>query len=162
MASGSGCFIVGAHPGQGPGKKLVDPWHSTTPAIAQAAEADAADFASFAQFLGVRDLQESSGGAVELVFQPHLVGAVSLPALHGGVTAATLASAARAGMAASGKPGARLASIALQYQRAGQAKTLIARARIDKQGGRTSNVSVSATQDDGARVVATAQCVFLT
>ena len=161
VATGSGCFIVGAHPGQGPGKKLADPWHSTSPAIAHAAAAGAADFASFAQFLGVRNLPEPSGGAVELVFQPHLVGAVSLPALHGGATAAALASAAHAGMAASGKPAARLASISIQYQRAGQAKTLTARARIEKQGGRTSNLSICATQDDGARVVATAQCVFL-
>ena len=83
VATGSGCFIVGAHPGQGPGKKLADPWHSTSPAIAHAAAAGAADFASFAQFLGVRNLPEPSGGAVEIVFQPHLVGAVSLPALHG-------------------------------------------------------------------------------
>ena len=162
VATGSGCFIVGAHPGQGPGKKLADPWHSTSPAIAHAAAAGAANFASFAQFLGVRNLPEPSGGAVELVFQPHLVGAVSLPALHGGATAAALASAAHAGMAASGKPAARLASISIQYQRAGQAKTLTARARIEKQGGRTSNLSIRATQDDGARVVATAQCVFLT
>ena len=161
VATGSGCFIVGAHPGQGPGKKLADPWHSTSPASAQAAAAGAADFASFAQFLGVRNLAEPSGGAVELVFQPHLVGAVSLPALHGGATAAALASAAHACMAASGKPAPRLASISIQYQRAGQAKTLTARARIEKQGGRTSNLSICATQDDGARVVATAQCVFL-
>ena len=162
VASGSGCFIVGAHPGQGPGKKLDDPWHSTSPVIAHAAAADAADFASFAQFLGVKNLAEAPGGAIELAFQPHLVGAVSLPALHGGVTGATLASAAQACMAASGKQAARLASISIQYQRAGQAKTLTARARIEKQGGRTSNLSVSATQDGGARVVATAQCVFLT
>lgn len=167
LASGSGCFIVGAHPGQGPGKVLADPWHSSSPAIAHAAEADAAEFTSFAEFLGARDLGEPSGGAIEMPFQPHLVGAVSLPALHGGVTAAALASAAHACMAAgggraAGRVDARLASISLQYQRAGQAKTLTARARFDKQGGRTSNLVVSATQDDGARVVATAQCVFLT
>lgn len=168
LASGSGCFIVGAHPGQGPGKKLADPWHSTSPEIVLAAVADVADFASFSQLLGLKKLLAPSGGAVEIAFEPHLVGAVSLPALHGGVTAAALASAAQACMAAlpgigmSGKPDARLASISIQYQRAGQAKTLTARARIDKQGGRTSNLSVHATQDDGARVVATAQCVFLT
>ena len=180
VAAGSGCFIVGAHPGQGPGKQLADPWHSTTPAIADAAEADAAEFASFTEFLGVKPVEGSAAAiegvsiasaarsaaalataTVELAFQPHLVGAVSLPALHGGVTAATLASAAHAAMAASGKAGARLASISIQYQRAGQAKTLTARAQIEKQGGRTSNLAVSATQDDGARVVATAQCVFL-
>ena len=172
VASGSGCFMVGAHPGQGPGKQIADPWHSSTPAIADAAEAGAAEFASFTEFLGVKNLPASTRGAmaagavsaaaVELAFQPHLVGAVSLPALHGGVTAAALASAAHAAMTASGKTGARLASISIQYQRAAQAKTLTARARIEKQGGRTSNLAVSATQDDGGRVVATAQCDFLT
>ena len=165
VASGNGCFIVGAHPGQGPGKTLADPWHSTSPAIAAAAEADAAHYASFEEFLGVNRPVGQPGGMVEIPFQPHLVGAVSLPALHGGVSAAALATAAQQCMAVAGAPVAsiaRLASISIQYQRAGQAKTLVARARIEKRGGRTSNLSVSATQDDGARIVATAQCVFLT
>lgn len=177
LASGSGCFIIGAHPGQAPGQVIADPWRlkSAPGAILE----PGVQFASFDEFLGVPAAESLGAAPVEIPFRPHLVGAVSLPALHGGVTAAALMMAAQQAMAQmsvvnaapahttthattgseAGSP--RLASIAIQYLRVGQAKTLSAIAQVSKPGRRTSFVNASATQDGGARVVATAQCVFI-
>ncbi|MBL8382638.1 MAG: thioesterase family protein [Burkholderiales bacterium] len=154
VARAAGAFIVGAHPGGGDGGgRGGEPWR---PARAFAL-GDAAAATHFADLLGlVRD-----GPLLVMPFADRLVGAMSLPALHGGAVAALLATAARELARADGGRAARLAAMTIQYLRAGRAESTSAEAVFEKRGTRSSVVAVSARQGHGAREVARAQCTFV-
>ncbi len=112
---------------------------------------------SFEEFLGLA----RHGSHVRMEFADRLVGAVSLPALHGGAVASLLVSAGRtAALAEPGRAG-RLAAITVQYLRAGRAEATTATAVAEKRGARSAVLSVTAKQAHGSRVVATAQCIFV-
>jgi acyl-coenzyme A thioesterase PaaI-like protein len=153
LASVSGSFIVGAHPGGAGGGA------SGTAELWQPAREfqldDDRDFASYEELLGIA----RHGTHVRMEYADRLIGAVSLPALHGGSVASLLAIAA--GDLAAEAGASRLAAITIQYLRAGRAETTSAAAEWDKRGKRSGVVGVVARQAHGSREVARAQCTFV-
>ena len=83
-----------------------------------------------------------------------LIGAVSLPALHGGSVASLLATAA--GDLAQSATDACLVAITIQYLRAARAENVDAEAEWEKRGARSSVVAAVARQAQGSREVARA------
>lgn len=152
VAQSSGSFIVGAHPG-GAGGSGADLWRAVRPFET----ADPGAFADFDAFLGVL----RTGPLVSMPFADRLVGAVSLPALHGGVVASLLATAAHDLAVADGGRAGRLVAISVQYLRAGRAESTTAAAEFEKRGARSAVVAVSARQAHGTREIARAQCTFV-
>jgi uncharacterized protein (TIGR00369 family) len=121
------------------------------------------DAIPYCRHLGVR--AEVRDGALTLVmpFTPHLVGNVTIPALHGGVIGSLLETAAiaqlmwEAGSAGLPKP----VDIAIDYLRSGRALQSFARAHIAKHGRRVVNVHAQMWQDDESKPVATLRGHFL-
>ena len=151
LVTASGAFMVGAHPGGATGSDMPDPWQA-----ARAIEiGDLSQLDSFDEFLCLA----RHGRHVRMEFADRLIGAVSLPALHGGGVAALLATAA-ADLAGSERA-TRLVAMSIQYLRAGRAETLTASADWEKRGARSSVVAVVARQSHGSREVARAQCTFV-
>lgn len=164
VAQASGSFYVGASPGG-------DTERSDTgeEALHELGRQTAAHFDSFESFAGL--LRDNAGASapqdsatagapmVRLPFAPRLIGAESLPALHGGAVAAVLATAGCD--LAAGESAHHLAVLTVQYLRAGRAEETQAHAVFDKRGGRANFVSVIATQANGTREVARAQCIFV-
>lgn len=151
LVSANGAFIVGAHPGGASGQDLADPWQA--PRAIDIGDLSQLD--SFDEFLGLA----RTGTGVSMVFADRLIGAVSLPALHGGSVASLLATAA--GDLARSATDARLVAITIQYLRAGRAENVEAEAEWEKRGARSSVVAVVARQAPGSREVARAQCTFV-
>ncbi len=165
VAQASGSFYVGASPGG-------DTERSDTgeEALHELGKQTAAHFDSFESFAGL--LRDISGalapqhsapvdarGVVRLPFATRLIGAESLPALHGGAVAAVLATAGCD--LAAGESARHLAVLTVQYLRAARAEETRAHAVFDKRGGRANVASVIATQANGTREVARAQCIFV-
>ncbi len=151
LLTASGAFMVGAHPGGATGSDMPDPWQPARPIEI----GDLSQLDSFEKFLCLA----RHGRHVRMEFADHLIGAVSLPALHGGAVAALLATAA-ADLAGTERA-TRLVAMTIQYLRAGRAETLTANAEWEKRGSRSSVVAVVARQAHGAREVARAQCTFV-
>ena len=153
LATASATFIIGAAPGGERDTDVALPWKP-----ARAFDVgDVASLDSFEEFLGlVRD-----GSYMHMPFADRLIGAVMLPALHGGAVASLLASAAHSLAAAASGRSEHLASISVQYLRAGRAEATTGSAEFDKRGARSMVISCSAKQAKGAREVARAQCVFV-
>ncbi len=151
LVTASGAFMVGAHPGGATGSDMPDPWQSAR----QIDIGDLSQLDSFEEFLCLA----RHGRYVRMEFSDRLIGAVSLPALHGGAVAALLATAA-ADLAGTERA-TRLVAITIQYLRAGRAETLTANAEWEKRGARSSVVAAVARQSHGAREVARAQCTFM-
>ena len=149
VAQAAGSFFVGASPGGDTGRS-----DTGEEALHELGKQTAAHFDSFESFAGLlRD------PVVRLPFAPRLIGAESLPALHGGAVAAVLATAGCD--LAAGESAHRLAVLTVQYLRAGRAEETQAHAVFDKRGGRANFVSAIATQANGTREVARAQCIFV-
>lgn len=177
VASATAAFFLGASPGGTRGNPAGERRHNEVPGTFHAESAQ--QFASFDAFLGLDAVPDGTPAGVEgdaqrgapdrsqhrvqsivqMHFADRLVGAVALPALHGGVVAALLATAAARLVA--GESARRLAAISVQYLRAAKTETAVACAGFDKRGARANMVSVSASQGQGAREVARAQCVFV-
>ncbi len=154
LATSSATFILGSSPGGDREGGAAGMWK---PARGfDVGNVDA--LGSFDEFLGL----SRHGQHVRMEFADRLVGAVSLPALHGGMVASLLASAART--AAASEPGQvnRLATISVQYLRAGRAEATSALGTFVKRGARSAVLSVTARQAHGSREVAHAQCIFVT
>ncbi len=149
VAQATASFIVGAAPGGESERSDTD-----ADALHELRNQTADQFDSYESFVGL-----SRDGAAHLPFAPRLIGAESLPALHGGVVATLLATAACD--LAAGESAHRLAVLTVQYLRAGRAEETRAHAVFDKRGGRANFVSVIATQANGTREVARAQCIFV-
>jgi uncharacterized protein (TIGR00369 family) len=121
------------------------------------------DAIPYCRHLGVR--AEVKDGRLTLVmpFAPHLIGNVTMPALHGGVIGSLLETAAiaqlmwEAGRAGMPKP----VDIAIDYLRAARAVESFARGRIAKQGRRVINVHAEMWQDDESKPVAALRGHFL-
>ena len=153
LATCSATFFIGSAPGgerEGGAAGIAKP----------ARDFDIGDLSqirSFEEFLGLA----RHGQHVRMEFADRLVGAVSLPALHGGAVASLLVSAARAATLAEPGRADRLAAITVQYLRAGRAEATTATAVPEKRGARSAVLSVTAKQAHGSRVVASAQCIFV-
>lgn len=153
LARLSGRYVVGLGPGRASSSE--DPPERRAEQSARHADAQAPAAASFDALLGLR----GEADAPVLDFQPWQVGSVALPALHGGVVAAGLMSAAAAAVPADAR-GLKLTQLSLQYLRAGLAETTHLRAACVQAGRRAVHVSAAATQQGGTRQVATMQALF--
>ena len=110
----------------------------------------------YARFLGVRAELAGDEMTVILPFSPHLIGNVSLPAIHGGVLGALMEMTALAqlsvtqGLARQPKP----IDVTVGYLRSGRPIDTFARAEIKRLGRRVANVYVEAWQDARSRPIA--------
>jgi uncharacterized protein (TIGR00369 family) len=110
----------------------------------------------YARFLGLRAELAGDEMTVILPFAPHLIGNVTLPALHGGVLGALLEITALAqlslaeGLARQPKP----IDVTIGYLRSGRPVETYARAEIKRIGRRVANVYVEAWQEARARPIA--------
>lgn len=117
----------------------------------------------YVEHLGIR--AEMTNGLLTLImpFQPHLIGNVALPALHGGVIGSLLETAAVAQVVLE-RRGPKLpkpVDITIDYLRSGRAVTSYARARIAKQGRRVVNVHAEMWQEDETKPIAALRGHFL-
>jgi len=110
----------------------------------------------YARFLGVRG--ELAGDEMTLImpFSEHLIGNVTLPAIHGGVIGAFLEMTALAQLSIaqglSRQP--RPIDVTIEYLRSGRPVESYARAQIKRLGRRVANVQVEAWQEARARPIA--------
>ena len=131
----------------------------------------------YIQFLGIEFCWQEAGVLASLPFQPMLIGNPSVPALHGGVTAAFLEVTALISLTyasllseiAAGRIDLKDAAPVLpktinfgvDYLRSGQAKAAFARASVNRIGRRYASVQVEAWQDDATRPFALGSGRFL-
>lgn len=151
----SGRFIVGA----GPGQRHGDDAQREREAIAAAhVPVEPPRVRGFEELLG----GTMSGHIYTLPPAPWLIGSIALPALHGGVVAAGLITAAQAIAAdtATEAPGLSLKSLTVQYLRAAHVEETRFAARVIKRGGRALYLAAEATQRDDERVIASLQCLY--
>jgi len=117
----------------------------------------------YARFLGVRG--ELAGDEMTLIlpFSPHLVGNITLPAIHGGILGAFLEMTALAqlsmteGLARQPRP----IDVTVEYLRSGRPLESYARAQIKRLGRRVANVQVEAWQEERGRPIAALHGHFL-
>ena len=135
----------------------------------------------YIRFLGIRFDRQGDEITAHLPFQPMLIGNPTIPALHGGVTAAFLEvtaiielswstlwedlSAGRLGpdIVTPGHlpPLPKTIDFTVDYLRAGQPKDCFAKARINRSGRRYASVHVEGWQDARDKPFASAQVHFL-
>jgi acyl-coenzyme A thioesterase PaaI-like protein len=135
----------------------------------------------YIRFLGICFDRQGDEITAHLPFQPKLIGNPSVPALHGGVTAAFLEvaaiielswsnlwedlSAGRLGSdaVAAGQlpPLPKTIDFTVDYLRAGQPKDCFAKARINRSGRRYASVHVEAWQEARDKPFASAVVHFL-
>ena len=163
-----GRFIVGS----APGRSHEGPDGFARPNIAsgqtlRAVEAQREAFENFTQTLGLEAVPGDPASA-DVQFPPlaRLVGAPMLPALHGGAVGALLMAATDRQMGLAQEQIKReerqvLASVTVRYLRASRLALTRARPSIDKAGARATFASAVALQDDGTRLTATAQMIYL-
>ncbi|HEY4069563.1 MAG TPA: hotdog domain-containing protein [Burkholderiaceae bacterium] len=144
-------FIVGAGPGQRAGPEAQRLRERTA---AEHVPVPPPLVRSFGELLGGR----AQGHAFELPPAPWRVGSIALPALHGGVVAAGLMTAAA--LVAAESPGLSLRSLTVQYLRAAHVEDTRFAATVLKRGARVAYLSAEATQRHGERRVATLQCLY--
>jgi acyl-coenzyme A thioesterase PaaI-like protein len=151
VAYTSSTYAIGAHPGMARKEVAAEAW--LQPGIAREPQRD------FRSMLGLRGHQ----GEYQLPFHDRLVGAVSLPAVHGGATAAALVLAAMKEAEATIQPAAawQPLSVTVHYLRAVQAQALHVRPALRKPGARSCVVGVSSHQGDPARECAHAECLLV-
>ncbi|MDM0015157.1 hypothetical protein QTH87_22120 [Variovorax sp. J22P168] len=151
LAFASSAYAKGSHPGAaktGAALSIAPP--PQTHALLEAG--------GFAALLG---LQHSDLGTT-MPFREALVGAQSLPSLHGGSTAAALGATSlhtSRRLALDAARPRRLLSVAVQFLRAAGASATSVAADIVKSGARIDVLTAIAHQGDLARPVARAECV---
>ena len=117
----------------------------------------------YMNFLGMTaDLAGDEMTAI-LPFAPHLVGNLTIPALHGGVIGAFLEMTALCQLAVREplRRQPKTIDVTIEYLRPGRAQTTYARADVRKVGRRIANVHVEAWQDHRASPVAALRGHFL-
>jgi uncharacterized protein (TIGR00369 family) len=110
----------------------------------------------YVAFLGMTAELAGDEMTAILPFQPHLVGNVVMPALHGGVIGAFLEMTALMQLSIREplRHQPRTIDVTIEYLRPGRAVTTYARADVRKIGRRIANVHVEAWQDTRASPVA--------
>ena len=117
----------------------------------------------YMKFLGLTAELAGDEMTAILPFQPHLVGNVMLPALHGGVIGAFLEMTALLQLAVREplRRQPRTIDVTIEYLRPGRAQTTYARADVRKIGKRIANVHVEAWQEARASPVAALRGHFM-
>ncbi len=153
VAYASSAYALGVHPGMR---------GNTTETTVQKCEAGPGQPETHDGFLRMLGLQNSVQGFV-LPFDRRLIGAISLPSLHGGATGAAMAAAAaeEARKGVDGNAPSRALTLAIQYLRAAGAAPVLMQTRVLKRGFRASVISVIAEQGTPAQTVAQAECLFV-
>lgn len=151
-----GRYIVGFGPGRANDGNEAPEVRAANAARHDAVEVPAADH--FGGLLGGR--RDADGFTIP--FQPWLVGSVAMPALHGGVAAAGLISAAGAvleSMPTGQERALQPVSLTLQFLRAGLAEETRFVARCVKSWARAVYVEAAVTRRTGRRRIATMQAL---
>lgn len=151
LAYASSAYAVGAHPGM-KGKKVAPEAWLKTGIVREVHE-------GFEQMLGLQPHDTNFC----LPFHDRLVGAVSLPAVHGGATAAALALAA-CGHAATTVERSAIWSpltVSVHYLRAVRAEPLWLQPVLRKPGAHSCVIGVTAAQSDAGKEVAHAECLLV-
>jgi uncharacterized protein (TIGR00369 family) len=117
----------------------------------------------YMRFLGMTAELAGDEMTAVLPFAPHLVGNVTLPALHGGVIGAFLEMTALCQLAVREplRRQPKTIDVTIEYLRSGRAQTTYARADVRKVGRRIANVHVEAWQEHRASPVAALRGHFL-
>lgn len=119
----------------------------------------------YAQHLGISTVPGSGDDGLLFRLEPRdtNIGNILLPALHGGVVAAFMETAATLDlMLASREPRLpRIVDHSIDYLRTARAVPTFARCELLREGRRLANVRVSAWQEDPATPVATARLHFV-
>ncbi len=153
VAYASSTYAIGSHPGMQ--DKPAD-----TPPLPTACEPDAPDGTEhgLARVLGL----QAQAGAWSMPFRRRLVGALSLPAVHGGATAAALLSVATRLAHEQLDPATtwRPLSVDVHYLRAVESVHTLLSPRLRKRGRRSCVISASATQGTPPREAAYAECLL--
>ena len=121
------------------------------------------DCIPYARFLGVQVEQQGSEVVTVLPFQQHLVGNVTLPALHGGTVGALLEITASLQLiyATACERLPRTVDISVDYLRSARAMTTYGRAIVTRQGRRVANVRCELWQETRDKPVAASHGHFL-
>jgi uncharacterized domain 1 len=121
------------------------------------------DRVPYVRFLGMRAELAGDEMTATLPFSPHLIGNVTLPALHGGVIGAFMEMTALAQLSVV-QPSAKVhktIDITIEYLRPGKAMTIYARADVRKIGRQIANVHVEAWQETRHKPVAALRGHFM-
>ena len=151
LAYASSTYAVGAHPGMAGKEVAAEAW--LQPGIGRKPQQS---------FRGMLALQAGTSDFI-LPFHDRLVGAISLPAVHGGATAAALALAAASHAERIIEPACSWdpLSVTVHYLRAVQARPLTVRPVLRKPGARSCVVGVSSFQGDAGKETAHAECLLV-
>ncbi len=116
----------------------------------------------YTRFMGMRARCEGGRVILRLPFQPHLIGNIRLPALHGGVVGACLENVALFELIHQrGLPLAKTIDFTVDYLRPARAEELVADAEVQRLGRRIANVRMRAYQSDPDEPVALGRGNFL-
>ena len=152
IAYASSTYAVGSHPGMA-GKSVQESAWLNSGKVAQQAST----------FLETIGLPSVGNGVLELQFAPHLIGAVTLPALHGGAGASAVVLGAIELAKQSVLPARswRVLSVTISFLRAVRASDLHIRASLRKTGKKSCVVSVEAHQEDVGKQHIRAECILV-
>ena len=147
----SSTYSIGAHPGMAGEQVNAEAW-------LQAGIRPEPQH-SFRDMLSL----QAQGCDFRLPFHERLIGAVSLPAVHGGATAASLTLAAITLAERAIDPASQWAplSVTVHYLRAVQARPLDVRTVLRKPGARSCVVSATSFQSDAEKESAHANCLLV-
>lgn len=118
----------------------------------------------YAQYLGLRiQFGDQSAPVLQLPFKPALIGNSALPALHGGVVASFMESAAMLHLLLmlDEQRVPKSIDFSIDYLRSAHAEDSYASCAVERLGRRVAQVQVRCWQSDAARPVALARAHFL-
>jgi acyl-coenzyme A thioesterase PaaI-like protein len=99
----------------------------------------------------------NSNGQCRIAFQPHLIGSIDPPALHGGAIAAGALQAAKNGLVSKHQV---LSSFSIEFIRAALEQETVFTAEVDQSGRRSSALCVRGRQENSSRLIATSSVRF--
>ena len=118
----------------------------------------------YAAYLGLRiDMSEPAAPVLHLPFKPSLIGNSALPALHGGVVASFMESAALMHLllVLDEQRVPKSIDFSIDYLRAAHAEDAHASCAVERLGRRVAQVQIRCWQADPAKPVALARAHFL-
>jgi acyl-coenzyme A thioesterase PaaI-like protein len=117
----------------------------------------------YLRFLGFTATVEGGDIIGKMSYADGLIGNASIPALHGGTIGALMESTAllHALYQSETLVLPKIVSITVDFLRTGRPVDTFARGTITKRGRRVVNVGVQAWQEDAARPISRANCIFL-
>lgn len=118
----------------------------------------------YAAYIGLRiDLADAAAPVLQLPYQPALIGNTALPALHGGVVASFMESAALMHLLLmlDEQRVPKSIDFSIDYLRSAHAEDSYAACAVERLGRRVAQVQIRCWQADPARPVALARAHFL-